>query len=98
LKNAIEHKGKAKEGAIINSLFHEGLDKKNIILLGAGGVSKEVARLLASKNVKKHNKNKKEEFHAAVAYLLFLTKQARPDIQPAVLSLCTRAEKYNITD
>ena len=30
LKNAIEHKGEAKEGNVLNSLFHEGLEKKDI--------------------------------------------------------------------
>ena len=30
LKNAIEHKGKANLGSVINSLFNEGLKKENI--------------------------------------------------------------------
>ena len=31
LKNAVEHEGKAKENSVLNSLFHEGLEKKEIV-------------------------------------------------------------------
>jgi hypothetical protein len=34
----------------------------------------------------------REEFHTTVAKLLFLTKRARPDIQPLVPFLCTRVQ------
>ncbi len=30
LKNALEYDGKAKEGSVLNSLFHEGLEKKDV--------------------------------------------------------------------
>ena len=30
LKNAIEHDGKAVEGAVLSALFHEGLKKEEV--------------------------------------------------------------------
>ena len=47
LKNAVEHGGIAKENAILNSLFHEGLEKKDIkkTLLEIKKIVKEVNSL-----------------------------------------------------
>jgi Reverse transcriptase (RNA-dependent DNA polymerase) len=37
-------------------------------------------------------------FHRTVARLLFLCKRARPDIQPAVVFLCSRVQKPDVDD
>jgi hypothetical protein len=39
-----------------------------------------------------------ELFHHNVAKLLFLSKRARPDIQPAVAFLCTRVQCPDVDD
>ncbi len=51
LKNALEHEGKAQAGSILSSLFHEGLDKKDI---------KEIMPLI-QETIKKINLMSKEE-------------------------------------
>ena len=37
------------------------------------------------------NENNAERFHSVVAKLLFICKRGRPDIEPGVAYLCTRA-------
>ena len=44
------------------------------------------------------DKARMEEFHTTVAKGLFVSKQARPDIQPTIVGLCTRVTKPNETD
>ncbi len=41
---------------------------------------------------------RKEQFHHTVAKALFVSKRARPDIQPTVAFLCTRVQKPNEED
>ena len=47
---------------------------------------------------RKLNPMKAEAFHTFVAKALFLTKRARPDIQPAVSFLCTRVKEPTTYD
>ena len=44
------------------------------------------------------HKNKADMFHHNVAKLLFLCKQARPDIQTALVFLCTRVKSPDADD
>ena len=44
------------------------------------------------------SREKAEEFHTTVARALFLSKRARPDIQPTVAFLCTRVKNPTIED
>ena len=39
-----------------------------------------------------------QDFHTTVARALFVSKRARPDIQPTVAALCTRVQSPNETD
>jgi hypothetical protein len=47
---------------------------------------------------KKLEKERAEIFHMTVARGLFLTKRARPDIQPTIAVLCTRVKEPNTSD
>ena len=49
-------------------------------------------------NTEQLNKHQSEIFHSIVAELLFITKRARPDIEPTVAFLCTRVTKSNVHD
>ena len=49
-------------------------------------------------NGKRLTKDKSEEFHTTVAKGLFLSKRARPDVQPTVAFLCTRVQEPTETD
>ena len=46
----------------------------------------------------KLSQEEKEQFHTIVAKALFLSKRARPDIQPAVAFLCTRVQEPTVQD
>lgn len=60
LKNAVEHKGKAVSGAVINSLFNHGLKKDNVkeVILEIESVLKEINRLDLNEQKKEFNKLK----------------------------------------
>ena len=49
-------------------------------------------------NGKRLTKEKSEDFHTAVAKGLFLSKRARPDVQPTIAFLCTRVQEPTETD
>jgi hypothetical protein len=40
--------------------------------------------------------DKSEKFHQMTAKMLYLSKRARPDIQPAVAFLCTRVKQPDV--
>ena len=40
----------------------------------------------------------KQAFHSIVAKLLYVAKQARPDIKPTIAFLCTRVSCSNVDD
>jgi hypothetical protein len=63
-------------------------------------VTSPAAEKLFSVNDKtpKLDKAMGEEFHGTVAKLLFLTKRARPDLQPTVPFLCTRVKQPDQDD
>ena len=44
------------------------------------------------------DKARSDAFHSTVAKLLYITKRARPDIEPTVAFLCTRVTKSNMDD
>ena len=59
----------------------------------------------ANENLFKENKNSPplskecaEEFHTTIAQGLFVSKQARPDIQPTIAYLCTRVKNPTMDD
>ena len=54
--------------------------------------------LFVNKDSKKLDKTRAEQFHTWTAKALFVTKRARPDIQPAVAGLCTRVQEPNEKD
>ena len=66
--------------------------------------SKEVKSVASANlfNVDKHSKDlegcKAEDFHTIMAKGLFVSKRARPDIQPPVAYLCTRVSKPTESD
>ena len=49
-------------------------------------------------NAKQLDKHQREIFHSTVAKLLFIAKQARPDIEPTVAFLCMRVTKSDVHD
>ncbi len=61
LKNALEHDGKAKEGAVLNSLFQEGLRKEDIskIMPVIKEIVKEVNALANDKKIREFDELKK---------------------------------------
>jgi hypothetical protein len=48
--------------------------------------------------VKQLDKEKSELFHSVVAKLLYITKRARPDMEPTIAYLCTRVSKSDEDD
>ena len=40
----------------------------------------------------------KESFHTLVAKCPFISKRSRPDVQPTVVTLCSRVKAPNLTD
>ena len=44
------------------------------------------------------DEDRKEIFHSVVAKLLYITKRARPDIEPSVAFLCTRVSRSSESD
>jgi len=65
LKNAIEHDGDAKPASVLNSLFHEGLDKKNIkkVMPKIQEVVKEVNSLSRTGQEEKFREAEKQISH-----------------------------------
>jgi len=63
-------------------------------------VSTPAADLLfeVNQNCNKLRDNKREEFHTTMTNTLFLCKRSRPDLQPAVLFLCTRVQSPDKDD
>jgi hypothetical protein len=59
---------------------------------------KDVAKTPAGDNGTKLDTKRSEIFHTFVAKGLFLCKRARPDIQQAILVLCTRVKDPNQAD
>ena len=65
---------------------------------------KEMAMMPAADNLfskghgKKLNQEHGEKFHHVVAKGLFISKRARPDIQPMIAGSCTRVKEPDETD
>ena len=55
-------------------------------------------KMCAMKEAKPISQEKKEQFHQSVIKGLFLCRQARPDIQPAIAALTTRVKGTNKAD
>ena len=49
-------------------------------------------------NSEKLDKTRAQQFHTTVAKELFISKRARPDIQPTIAILATRVQKPNKQD
>lgn len=65
LKNAIEHEGKAQEGSVISSLFHEGLEKDKVreVMPRIKEILKSVNRLKLEEQKKQFESIEKEISH-----------------------------------
>jgi glutamyl-tRNA synthetase len=65
LKNAIEHEGKTRTDSVLNSLFHEGLEKKDIkkVLPDIQKAIKEINSLQSEEQKKKFKALEKEISH-----------------------------------
>jgi len=85
LKNAVEHEGKAKDNFVLNSLFHEGLEKKDV---------KEVMPLI-QKTVKEVNGMKLEDIEEKFSELKKETghrkeREGLPELENAKSGIITR--------
>lgn len=68
LKNAVEHEGKAVEGAVISSLFHEGLQKEEVkdIIRDVKKIISEINKLGLEKQQEEFEKLEKEVSHREI--------------------------------
>lgn len=95
LKNAIEHEGKAQSGAVLNPLFHEGLDRAEV-----KNVMPKINEILKKVNTMSVDEQKKELDKLEEYIVKREIKEGLPELENAiegkvVTRLAPEPSKYN---